>query len=120
VPGETASDAELRERYDDLIDALIGEPGVTPPNRKSGFGRSALRYNGKIFAMFVRGRLTLKLPEQRVSELVGGGHGVSFDANKGVPYREWFSLGPDDKRDWLELATEALSFARANEGRARK
>jgi hypothetical protein len=111
VPGE---DAAPRERYDDLIDALVGEPGVTPPDRKSGFGRSALRYHGKIFAMFVRGRLTLKLPQQRVSELAAGGHGVWFDANKGVPYREWFSLEPDDDHDWLELATEALVFAQAN------
>jgi hypothetical protein len=110
MPGEE----ELRERYDDLIDALVGEPGVTPPDRKSGFGRSAIRYERKMFAMFVRGRLVLKLPEERVSELVAGGHGVPFDANKGVPYREWFSLNPDDDHDWLKLATEALEFARAN------
>jgi hypothetical protein len=111
VPGDETAQ---RERYDDLIDALVGEPGVTPPDRKSGFGRSALRYHGKIFAMFVRGRLTLKLPEERVSELVADGHGVWFDANKGVPLREWLSLDPDDNHDWLGLATEALVFAQAN------
>jgi hypothetical protein len=110
MPGEE----ELRERYDDLIDVLVGEPGVTPPDRTSGFGRSAIRYERKMFAMFVRGRLVLKLPEERVSELVAGGHGVPFDANKGVPYREWFSLNPDDNHDWLKLATEALEFARAS------
>ena len=109
-----ASEEHLRERYDDLIDALVGEPGVTPPERKSGFGRSAIRYDRKMFAMFVRGRLVLKLPEQRVNELVADGHGVPFDANKGVPYREWLSLNPDDTHDWLKLATEALEFARAN------
>ena len=108
------AEEELRERYDDLVDALVGEPGVTPPNRKSGFGRSAVRYEGKIFAMFVRGQLVLKLPEQRVSDLVAAGHGIPFDANKGVPYREWFSLAPDDNHDWLKLAAEALEFARAN------
>jgi hypothetical protein len=110
---------ELRERYDDLIDALVGAPGVTPPSRKSGFGRSAIRYQGKIFAMLVRGRLVLKLPEQRVGELVADGHGVPFDANKGVPYREWFSLDPDDDHDWLKLATEGLEFARAGLGAGR-
>ncbi|HET7013216.1 MAG TPA: hypothetical protein VFI65_04865 [Streptosporangiaceae bacterium] len=108
MPGEE----ELRERYEDLIDALVGEPGVTPPSRKSGFGRSAIRFDGKIIAMFVCGRLVLKLPEGRVSELVANGHGIPFDANKGVPYREWFSLNPDDNHDWLKLATEALEFAR--------
>jgi TfoX N-terminal domain len=109
-----SAEEELRERYEDLIDALVDEPGVTPPTRKSGFGRSAIRYEGKIFAMFVRSRLVLKLPEQRVSELVAAGHGIPFDANKGVPYREWLSLTPGDDHDWLKLATEALEFARAN------
>ncbi|HEY3906348.1 MAG TPA: hypothetical protein VGM14_20730 [Streptosporangiaceae bacterium] len=115
MPEETEpEETELRQRYEDLIDALVGAPGVTPPDRKSGFGRSAVRFDRKIFVMFVRGRLVLKLPEQRVSELVADGHGVPFDANKGVAYREWFSLNPHDDQDWLKLATEALEFARAN------
>ena len=32
-----------RERYEDLIDELMGEDGVTPPPGGSGFGRGALR-----------------------------------------------------------------------------
>jgi hypothetical protein len=99
------------ERYEDLIDALVGLPGVTPPARTSGFGRSAVRFNGKIFVMFVRGRLVLKLPEDRVSELADHGEGVRFDANKGTPMREWLSLEPDSGLGWLPLAREALSFA---------
>jgi hypothetical protein len=110
-----APDPAALQRYENLIDSLVGQPGVTPPTRRSGFGRSAVKYNGKIFVMFVRGRLTLKLPAQRVSELAAGGHGVWFDANKGVPFAEWFSLEPDDELDWFDLATEALDFARASE-----
>lgn len=107
----SSSDEALRERYEDLVDALVGPPGVTPPQGGRGFGRSAVRFNGKIIVMFVRGRLVLKLPVARVTDLVDAGHGVRFDANKGTPMREWLSLDPDSDQDWLALAREALGFA---------
>jgi hypothetical protein len=101
------------ERYEDLVVAFNDTEGVTPPTRKSGFGRSALRYRGKIFVMFVRGQLVVKLPEERVAELVEQGRGAHFDANKGTPMREWFALDPGDSAPWEELAAEALTFARS-------
>jgi hypothetical protein len=101
-------------RFEDVVDGLVGSPGVTPPRGGSGFGRSALRWENKIFAMLVRGRLVLKLPASRVDALVGGGNGVHFDANKGTPMKEWFSLDPESGLAWLPLAQEALDFARAS------
>jgi hypothetical protein len=103
-----------RERYEDLVDEFMGIDGVTPPRGGGGFGRSALRYEGKIFAMLVRGRLVLKLPAGRVTALIRSGNGAAFDANKGTPMREWLSLDPGSCLDWLPLASEALDFARAN------
>jgi hypothetical protein len=99
------------DHFADLVDELVGIAGVTPPAGGGGFGRSALRYRTKIFAMLVRGRLVVKLPESRVSALVAAGAGVPFDANKGKPMREWLSLDPDSGLDWLPLAREALAFA---------
>jgi hypothetical protein len=99
------------DRYDDLIDALVGTPGVTPPRGGSGFGRNSLRFHGKIFAMLVRGRLVVKIPASRVGALVAEGHGTHFDANKGTPMKEWFSLDPESDLEWLPLAREALDFA---------
>jgi len=106
-----AADQVLRERFGDLVDELVGLPGVTPPAGGSGFGRSAIRFNGKIFVMFVRGQLVLKLPENRVDDLIAGGHGTRFDANKGKPMREWVTLARGSDLAWLPLAREALSFA---------
>ena len=106
-----------RERYEDLVDELVAVDGVSPPRGGSGFGRGALRYHGKIFAMLVRGRLVVKLPADRVAELIGSGDGAAFDANKGTPMREWLSLEPESAIDWLGLASEALDFARASAGR---
>lgn len=101
------------ERYEDLVDDLTGVDGVSPPAGGSGFGRSALRYRRKIFAMFVRGQLVVKLPRPRVDELVADGHGERFDANKGTPMKEWFSLDPESDLAWPPLAREALDFARS-------
>jgi hypothetical protein len=39
---------------------------------------------------------------------------VHFDANKGTPMKEWFSLDPRSARGWLALAHEALDFARSS------
>jgi hypothetical protein len=103
--------ADPADRFADLVDELIGVDGVMPPAGGAGFGRSALRFRRKIFAMLVRGRLVLKLPETRVGALVAAGAGVPFDANKGTPMREWLSLDPECDLDWLPLAREALAFA---------
>jgi hypothetical protein len=100
------------QRYEDLVDEFMGEEGALPPQGGSGFGRGALRYRRKIFAMFVRGQLVVKLPRQRVDELVADGHGERFDANKGTPMKEWFSLDPESDLSWPPLAREALDFAR--------
>ena len=105
-------ETEPEGRYEDLVDSLIGTDGVTPPGG-GGFGRTALRFQRKIFAMLVRGRLVVKLPAERVDALIAGGDGVRFDANKGTPMKEWFSLDPESGLPWLPLAREALDFARS-------
>ena len=99
-------------RFEDLVSEFSDTDGVTLPHGGGGFGRSALRYQGKIFAMFVRGDLVVKLPARRVDELVAAGHGQRFDANKGTPMREWFAVHPDCPLTWSALAHEALDFAR--------
>ena len=101
------------QRYEDLIEEFLGEDGVLQPPGGSGFGRGAIRYRRKIFAMFVRGQLVVKLPRSRVDELVADGHGERFDANKGTPMKEWFSLDPGSALPWAPLAREALDFAMA-------
>lgn len=110
-------ETQPEDRYEELIDGLVGTSGVTPPRGGGGFGRSAVRFQEKIFVMLVRGRLVLKLPASRVADLVDAGDGDWFDANKGTPMREWLSVDPACDRPWLPLATEALDFARRPKGR---
>ena len=108
---EVAADSALR--FEDLVDELTAEPGVIPPRGSSGFGRSSLRWEGRIFAMLVRGQLVVKLPAARVDALVADGEGTRFDANKGTPMREWLSLDPDSGLAWPPLARDALDVARS-------
>jgi hypothetical protein len=98
------------ERFAELVDELVELPGVTPPGAGRGFGSSALRIRGRIFAMLAHDRLVVKLPAARVDELVAAGDGVRFDGNKGVPMKEWFSVDPDGQLSWRQLAHEALVF----------
>src|SRR5262245_2881369 len=77
----------------------------------TGFGQNeGLRVGGKIFAMLVHGELVVKLPGDRVDELVDAGVAVRFDAGKGRPMREWASVGPSASRRWRGLVEEARTF----------
>jgi hypothetical protein len=98
------------ERYDALIDTLSAKPGVSPPSEGGKFGSAGLKVQGKIFAMLVRGEFVVKLPRNRVNELIQAGQGRHFDANKGRPMAEW--LVANANCDWQKLAEEALSFVR--------
>src|ERR1700755_1783308 len=99
------------DRFEALVAELLAVPGVTPPGPGRGFGAHALRFQNRIFAMLVRGRLVVKLPRSRVDALVEAGEGDRFDANKGTPMREGLSLPPERGVDGPAVAPEALDFA---------
>ena len=60
--GRAGDGAAAQERFEVLIEELLGVPGVTPPRAARASGRSALRVDNKIFAMLARGHLVLRLP----------------------------------------------------------
>lgn len=100
------------ERFATLIDEFTASPGVTVPGEpgRRGFGSSALKVNGSIFAMISGGTLVVKLPRDRVERLIEAGAGTPFDAGKGRPMKEWLCVPPEDEESWLALAREALAF----------
>jgi hypothetical protein len=86
----------------------LAKRGVT---RGTGFGTNeGLRVSGKIFAMLVRGELVVKLPRDRVDELVDAGAARRFDAGKGRPMREWASVPAGASRRWRGIVEEARNF----------
>ena len=75
-----------------------------------GFGARALKVDGKIFAlMSSKHEFVVKLPRERVAELVSAGRGSYFDAGKGKPMKEWLAVDLPPAR-WFVLAREARLF----------
>ena len=94
--------------WEPLAKAQLARRGVTSG---TGFGANeGLRVSGKIFAMLVRGELVVKLPRDRVDELVDAGAARRFDAGKGRPMKEWASVPASASRRWKGLVEEARTF----------
>jgi len=102
--------ASVEARFERLVRVLADEPGVEFAAGRRGFGRGTLQVGGRIFAMVSHDRLVLKLPRQRVAELIASGAGAPFDAGKGKPLAEWIALGDADDATWRDLAREAAGF----------
>ena len=107
-PGDTSIEA----RFTNLVRALAGEPGVEVGAARRGFGSGTLQVGGRIFAMISHGRLVLKLPRDRVADLIAAGTGTPFDAGKGKPLAEWLVLNDADDATLRDLAREAAIFVR--------
>lgn len=110
----TPADADAL--FEQLVERFRTDPSVTPPTPGRGFGSSGLKIEGKIFAMVSKGELVVKLPRQRVDELIAAGKGTRFDPGHGRVMKEWVSVGPDEGRSWPELAEEARAFVAGRRG----
>jgi hypothetical protein len=97
------------ELYERLAEDLVGDPKVT---RSTMMGLPCLRYEGRFFASLDRRAraLLVKLPAQRVGEVIASGHGEPF-APAGRTFREWVALPQPDRRRWRTLLAEAKAFA---------
>jgi hypothetical protein len=70
-----------------------------------------LKVNGKIFAMFGRGRFVAKLPKSKADALVDAGAGERFDPGHGRMMKEWIAIADHPER-WIDLATDAYVFVK--------
>jgi hypothetical protein len=94
-----------------LVARFRTDRSVTPPTTKHGkFGSTALKVNGKIFAFLSQGDLVVKLPGERVAELINAGTGKPYDARRGKVMKEWIAIAPAQSRRWARFAEEARRF----------
>lgn len=109
-PSEQSGGDDARDLYDELTDDLLYDPAI---GRATMMGYPCVRLAGKFLASFddKAGVLVVKLPRQRVSELVEGGVGDPF-APAGRVFREWVSVPTVDRSLWRMLLAEAVDFAR--------
>ena len=95
-------------RFWGLAEPLLERAGVT---RSTMMGLPCLRIDSAFFASCDHrtGDLLVKLPEQRVNELVDAGRAHPF-APAGRRFREWAAVPPRHSRTWPALLDEALAF----------
>jgi hypothetical protein len=115
-PEHSGGDAG-RDLYDDLTDDLLYDPAI---GRATMMGFPCVRLAGRFLASYDArvGALVVKLPRERVAELVRTGSGDPF-APAGKVFREWVSVPALDRDLWRTLLAEAVEYARSSlaEGR---
>jgi hypothetical protein len=94
-----------------VVNSFANDPRVTLPGAGKGFGSSALKVGGKIFAMLSsKSEFVVKLSEARAAELVNSALGEYFDPGRGRLMKSWVVITGGERR-WVALAEEALAFA---------
>lgn len=98
--------------FDQVVAHFADDPSVMPPSASGGgrFGSSGLKVGDKLFAMLVNRELVVKLPSERVGQLVSAGTGRPFDPGHGRLMREWVTIGVAAPGEWVRLADEARAF----------
>jgi hypothetical protein len=103
------SDSSPEARYRLVSQHFRGRENVTQEGK--GFGSSALKVNGRIFAMLTsHSEFVVKLPRARVEALIRSGDGLAYDAGKGRPMKEWLVIRADSVIEWASIGEEALAF----------
>ena len=99
--------------FGEIVSRFRDDPAVTPPGAGKKFGASGLKVDNKLFAMVSKGELVVKLPRERVDELIAAGTGTRFDPGHGRLMKEWVSISTRHSGDWPGLAAEAREFVAA-------
>jgi hypothetical protein len=101
---------DARDLYDELTDDLLYDPAI---GRATMMGYPCVRLAGRFLASYddKSRSLVVKLPRERVTELVEEGRGDPF-APAGKVFREWVSIPTVDRALWQAVLAEAVDFAR--------
>jgi len=109
-PPESSGGDDAPDLYDELTDDLLYDPAV---GRATMMGYPCVRLAGKFLASYDdKARcLVVKLPRERVTEIVESGRGEPFTP-AGRVFREWVAVPTVDRYLWQRLLAEAVEFAR--------
>jgi hypothetical protein len=100
--------AEVPPSFALVVSAFAEDRTVS--RRRMFSSENVLSVNGKIFAMLGRGlSLVVKLPKERVDDLVRAGKGKHFDPGRGRLMKEWVAVEAG-AAPWVALAEEAHRF----------
>jgi hypothetical protein len=75
----------------------------------SGSGAQGIKYEKKLFAMFTKGDLLIRLPPNRVIEVIASGDGLPYDPGTGKPMKNMVLIPVSKKDLWIKFCEEAKS-----------
>jgi TfoX/Sxy family transcriptional regulator of competence genes len=84
-----------------------------PVSRGSMFGSQGLRTGTKFFAVWWHEQLVLKLPPDRLQQLVGEGSARQFEPMEGRAMNGWVVV--DETVEWPPLVDEARAFVESQQ-----
>lgn len=84
---------ELKEHFRNRADVEIAE----------GKGAQGLKHNGKMFAMFYKGDLTVKLKPETVQSLIESGEGLPHDPGTRKPMKDRILIPESHRESWIEM-----------------
>lgn len=91
---------ELKAYFDKIEEATVN----------AGKGAQGIKHNGKMFAMFYKGDLTLKFAPERVQELIASGEGEPHDPGTGKPMKDRVLILAAKHDSWTRLTEESLKY----------
>jgi hypothetical protein len=77
----------------------------------SGRGSQGLKLGNKMFAMFYKGDLLVRLAPERVSVLVASGEGLAFDPGTGTSMADRILIPESKREDWVSFCEESRRYA---------
>jgi hypothetical protein len=105
--------------YAALVRRFVDQQGVSLPAEKRGkFGSNALKVDGKIFAMLVKGALAVKLSPVEVEAATAAGRGEPLSMGRGRVMKEWLVVNEPPRR-WYAVAERARAFVAGEGGESR-
>ncbi len=109
-PSESSGGDAARDLYDEVTDDLLYDPAI---GRATMMGYPCVRLAGQFLASYddKARRLVVKLPRDRVRELIEDGDGDPF-APAGKVFREWVAITVIDRNLWQSVLAESVDFAR--------
>ena len=73
----------------------------------SGSGAQGLKQGKKLFAMFTKGQVVVRLPPARVTQLIASDEGLPYDVGTGNPMKTWVLIPVTQKDSWIKHCDEA-------------
>ncbi len=95
----------MRDIYNELKDHFRNNPKVVIAEGK---GAQGLKHEGKMFAMFYKGDLTVKLKPENIKKHIENGEGLPHDPGTGKPMKDRILVPASKKDSWINMCELSL------------